>query len=101
MERSQQTDRNEFWATVDKPERGLVASASALAAWERHYNESRSHSSLSGKTPHAWYQERASLVPTPEVVAQQFAVSQEKWHTNWPYSWTFTPDKGFFLKRCR
>jgi transposase InsO family protein len=101
VERSQQTDRLEFWATIDKSERSLVASASALASWERHYNEGRSHSSLSGKTPNEWYQERASLVPTFEAVTQQFDVSREKWHTNWPFAWTYTPEKGFFLKRCR
>lgn len=101
VERSQQTDRNEFWATVDKSERALVASVPALADWEKHYNEARTHSSLSGKTPRERYQELACSVPTPEAVMQQFDVSKERWHTNWPFSWTYTPEKGFFLKRCR
>lgn len=101
VERSQQTDRNEFWASVEKGQRGLVSSAAALSAWERHYNDSRSHSSLLGKTPQQQFEALKDTVPSLEAVQQQFDPVQEKWHTNWPYSWTYTEDKGFFLKRCR
>lgn len=101
VERSQQTDRNEFWATVEKSQRDLVDSACALAEWEKHYNQTRSHSSLSGKTPQQQFEELAKSVPTSETVQQQFDISKETWHTNWPFTWTYTPEKGFFLKRCR
>lgn len=101
VERSQQTDRNEFWATVEKPERNLASSPSALAEWETYYNQSRGHSALSGKTPWQHFEEMAALVPSAEAVAQQFEEAKEKWHTNWPYAWMYAENKGFYLKRCR
>lgn len=98
VERSQQTDRNEFWATVDKPKRDLVLSATALAEWETHYNQSRGHSSLGGRTPQQQFEERSGLIPSVEAVREQFDVSKEKWHTNWPFRWTYTGEKGFKVK---
>lgn len=101
VERSQQTDRNEFWATVEKSQRDLVGSAAALAEWEQHYNQKRGHSALSGRTPLQHFEEMAARVPSVEAVRQQFDASKEKWHTNWPYAWMYAEDKGFYLKRCR
>ena len=101
VERSQQTDRNEFWATVEKSQRDLVGSAAALAEWKRHYNQNRGHSALSGKTPLQHFEELAATVPTAAAVGEAFDEAKEKWHTNWPYGWTYTEEKGFFLKRCR
>ena len=50
VERSQQTDRVEFWATVDnsQPVEILVQS---LSEWRDYYNLTRGHSSSGGKTP--------------------------------------------------
>lgn len=101
VERSQQTDRNEFWATVDKAQRDLFGSVSALAEWEQYYNQRRGHSALSGKTPLQQFEELAATVPTAAAVGEAFDEAKEKWHTNWPYGWTYTDEKGFFLKRCR
>ena len=101
VERSQQTDRNEFWATIEKGQRSITTSANALADWEAHYNKNRGHSALSGKTPYQKFEELRASVPSAEVVQQQFDLEKETWHTNWPYSWTYTQEKGFFLKRCR
>lgn len=86
---------------MEKSERNLVGSASALAKWEKHYNESRGHSSLSGKTPQQQFEDLAETVPNMEAVRQQFDVSKEKWQVNSNHAWTFTPDKGFSWKRCR
>jgi transposase InsO family protein len=89
VERSQQTDRVELWATVDcaQPADALVA---ALADWERHYNEVRGHSAHGGKTPRQRYKEMADSVPTPEQVRQTYDITKEKWHTNSRYTWVFT-----------
>jgi len=45
VERSQRTDRMEFWATVDCSV-GRDALGPALLEWQRFYNEEHSHSSL-------------------------------------------------------
>jgi len=48
VERSQKTDREEFWAVVDlsSPELEL-----RLAEWQHYYNWDRPHGSLNGQTP--------------------------------------------------
>ena len=48
VERSQQTDLIEFWATVDFASSGL---ADELEQWQMFYNWHRPHGALSGKTP--------------------------------------------------
>jgi transposase InsO family protein len=100
VERSQQTDRVEFWATVDTslPAEDL---APLLVDWERHYNTARPHSGLQGKTPQERFQETVVLVPPLEQVHGQFDLSKERWHTNWPYTWVYTPERGFHRKRWR
>ena len=50
VERSQRTDRMEFWATIDlKAPREQVEEQ--LVAWQSFYNGERTHSSLHSKTP--------------------------------------------------
>ena len=48
VERSQKTDREEFWAVTDpnSPELEL-----RLAEWQHYYNWDRPHGSLTGQTP--------------------------------------------------
>lgn len=48
VERSQRTDLDEFYATVDIKDPDLK---NKLSEWQFHYNWFRSHSSLKGKTP--------------------------------------------------
>jgi transposase InsO family protein len=48
VERSQRTDLDEFYTTVDLKNPGL---ADQLAEWQHYYNWDRPHSSLQGKTP--------------------------------------------------
>ncbi|HSU31503.1 MAG TPA: IS481 family transposase [Bryobacteraceae bacterium] len=65
VERSQRTDLEEFYATVDLRAEDL---AERLDDWQVHYNEFRVHGSLDGRTPwQVWY-ERARLTPLCEEV---------------------------------
>jgi transposase InsO family protein len=56
VERSQRTDLEEFYPTVDLRAEDL---AERLGDWQAHYNEFRVHGSLDGRTP---WQVLASLV---------------------------------------
>jgi len=70
VERSQRTDLEEFYASVDLPER--------LDDWQSHYNEFRVHGSLDGRTPwQVWY-ERARLMPLFEEVEALYDESAER-----------------------
>jgi transposase InsO family protein len=48
VERSQRTDLDEFYATVDLKDPMLI---DQLSEWQHYYNWDRPHSSLKGKTP--------------------------------------------------
>ena len=48
VERSQRTDRMEFYATVNLKMKYLPEE---LKQWQRFYNEERPHGGLGGKTP--------------------------------------------------
>lgn len=50
VERTQQTDKVEFWALLDLSDTELDLNASAIE-WQNFYNKKRPHSSLNGKTP--------------------------------------------------
>ena len=92
VERSQQTDRIEFWATIDTslPTEDLTE---PLAQWEQYYNTERWHSGLAGKTPEQRYQETASRIPTAAEVRANFDMSKEKWQQNRYWSWVYDPPK--------
>ena len=54
VERSQRTDLEKFYATVDLRAEDL---AERLDDWQAHYNEFRVHRSLDGRTPwQVWYE---------------------------------------------
>ncbi len=48
VERSQRTDLEEFYSTVDLKSPDLSAQ---LQSWQDHYNQDRPHGSLVGRTP--------------------------------------------------
>ena len=52
VERSQQTDRTEFYATVDLTDDNLDL---LLAEWQHYYNWDRPHSAHHGKSPMEYY----------------------------------------------
>ena len=75
VERSQRTDLEEFYATVDLCAEDL---AQRLDDWQSHYNEFRVHGSLDGRTPwQVWY-ERARLTPLCEEVEALYDESIER-----------------------
>ena len=88
VERSQQTDRAEFWATIDSTQ-ATEALVAPLADWERHYNEVRGHSSLGGKAPKQRFDELAAAVPTPAQVRQEYDPRRETRFNNSPYIASF------------
>jgi transposase InsO family protein len=75
VERSQRTDLEEFYATVDLCAEDLTG---RLDDWQSHYNEFRVHGSLDGRTPwQVWY-ERARLTPLFEEVEALYDESVER-----------------------
>jgi transposase InsO family protein len=86
VERSQRTDRSEFWPTVDrKSERNALEAQ--LAEWQRFYNEERTHYTL-GKTPRQRLDETKDLVPPMEAVKAAFDPVREGYRTNYRAAWS-------------
>jgi transposase InsO family protein len=76
VERSQQTDKEEFYALLDKKDSQLDWQQ-ALAQWENFYNQQRHHSSLHGKTPWEKYLEVKAIILSPAQVQQQYLQKKE------------------------
>lgn len=74
VERSQRTDLDEFYSTVDVKDPRL---ADLLAEWQHYYNWDRPHSSLEGKTPIERLAELADQALLWEEVATKFDRSKE------------------------
>jgi transposase InsO family protein len=74
VERSQRTDRMEFYATADLEAPDL---ADQLKEWQRFYNEVRPHGGIGGRSPAAQYRRAADRVPTRSAVAEAYDPSQE------------------------
>jgi len=75
VERSQRTDLEEFYPTVDLKAPDL---SERLRDWQDHYNQERPHGSLGGLTPwEVWY-ERAKLTPLSEEVEAKYNPSVER-----------------------
>jgi len=67
VERSQKTDKMEFYSTIDLNDKQVDLNA-LLSEWVHFYNHKRPHSSLNGKTPYEKYLELESQIPIqPEV----------------------------------
>ena len=86
VERSQRTDRMEFWATIDlKAPREQLEEQ--LATWQSFYNGERTHSSLNSKTPNQRFQEVQQLVPTHQQVQLAYGPTPQPYVTNNHYYW--------------
>lgn len=70
VERSQFSDKSEFYATIPKKERNIDLTP-RLLQWQHFYNHNRPHASLNGKTPYEKYLELEHLIPIqPDVTAK-------------------------------
>ena len=90
VERSQRTDRMEFWATVDNTApRELLKEQ--VAQWQGFYNQERTHSAIHSKTPNARFHELIDVIPALETVQAAYVPPVKKYVTNNHYYWT-TPE---------
>lgn len=74
VERSQLTDKVEFYATVDLKAPDL---GEQLQRWQHFYNHERAHGSLGGRTPMQRWQELAPKTPTPAQVWEAYCDADE------------------------
>lgn len=71
IERSQKTDKAEFYSLLNLKDPNLPLEK-LVAEWEHFYNHQRPHASLHGKTPYEKYLEVASKAPWQGEVTQQY-----------------------------
>lgn len=75
VERSQKTDLEEFYSTVDLKDPDL---AQKLDEWQCYYNEFRPHGALGGKTPWEKWGELLHKTPYQDEVEAMFDQSKER-----------------------
>ncbi len=75
VERSQRTDLDEFYSTVNIKDPDLK---DKLAQWEFYYNWHRNHSSLGNKTPWDKYIENINKTPFWEDISEAYDLSKER-----------------------
>jgi len=86
VERSQRTDRMEFWSPVDRSI-GQEGLCHQLKEWQRFYNEERDHSSLEANPPMKRLKELEAQIPTKESVQAAYDPKKEIYQTTGKYSW--------------
>jgi transposase InsO family protein len=62
IERSQLTDKSEFYSTIPRAEKDMEL-APRLLEWQNFYNHKRPHASLNGKTPYEKFLELEDTIP--------------------------------------
>lgn len=75
VERSQKTDKAEFYATVDITSNEL---GELLAKWQHYYNWMRPHSAHKGKTPMERYFELSDQTPFSDDVLRDYEPTSER-----------------------
>ena len=90
VERSQRTDRMEFWSTVDNTASREILEEQ-VAQWQDFYNRDRTHSAIHSKTPNARFHELIEVLPTVEAVQAAYTPPLKKYLTNNHYYWAM-PD---------
>ena len=77
VERSQLTDKAEFYSTISRNERTLEL-AEKLLEWQNFYNFKRPHASLNGMTPHEKLLSVEHLIPIqPDVTGKYWEKEEE------------------------
>lgn len=71
VERSQQTDKIEFYSLINLKDKSLELK-DLLAEWEHFYNHKRPHTSLNGKTPWEKFEELEPQTPLQGDVTQMY-----------------------------
>jgi len=87
VERSQFSDKSEFYSAIPKKERNMDL-APKLLEWQYFYNHKRPHASLKGKTPYEMFLTVEHLVPIqPEVTSKYWEKDIEiiPRNSNWYY----------------
>ena len=74
VERSQRTDLDEFYDTIDPADEDLEL---RLAEWQHHYNWHRPHGSLSGKSPMERFFEVADQTPLWDQIHENYNPASE------------------------
>lgn len=77
VERSQQTDKTEFWNLIDLSDKTLDLNVMAME-WQEFYNKKRPHSSLNGKTPMQKLKSVKHLVPIQPDVSENSGSQTKK-----------------------
>jgi transposase InsO family protein len=75
VERSQRTDLEEFYPTVDIQGKDF---SDRLREWQDYYNQDRVHGSLGGRTPWQVWHERAQRTPLFDEVEASYDSSAER-----------------------
>ncbi|HDI3253751.1 IS481 family transposase [Vibrio cholerae] len=75
VERSQKTDKCEFYPTVEIE---LASLDEHLAEWQHYYNWHRPHSALKGKSPIERYSELADNTPFSDDVQKHYQPEEER-----------------------
>lgn len=75
VERSQKTDKAEFYATIDLADESLD---DQLALWQHYYNWDRPHSAHNGKSPMEKYFELSDETPFSDEVTLLYQPSNER-----------------------
>jgi transposase InsO family protein len=97
VERTQQTDKSEFWRLLDLTDLSLDLKLLAME-WETFYNHKRPHSSLGGKTPWQKYREVEKTVPIQPEVTDLFWESKEQVYARNAEFWVLIKKKNNSLK---
>lgn len=77
VERSQKTDKIEFYATLDLSDKNLDLDL-LLAEWQHYYNWQRPHSSLGGKSPMDRYLDLIHETPYLDEVLKKYNPAKER-----------------------
>ena len=75
VERSQKTDKTEFYATIDIHSDTLDKQ---LAEWQHYYNWLRPHSAYKGKSPMERYFELSESTPFSDEVSSEYILENER-----------------------
>jgi len=75
VERSQRTDLEEFYPTVDLKSPAL---SQQLQDWQDHYNQYRPHGALQGRTPWQAWLDKLPVTPFHDEVEANFDTSAER-----------------------